>query len=850
MKNKKKLLKQDYINLSILVLFFVILILLIVNEKHVLGSTTDWSSQHIFFPEYFRTLFYKTGDLFPDFAFNLGAGQNIYNFSYYGLFNPVLMLSYLLPKVNMITYIMVSISVLVLASVLLMYKFLRNHEFTPGVSFLASFIFMCATPLFFHMHRHIMFINYMPFLVLGLMGVDKYFDEKKSWLLALSTLLMILMSYYYSVVGIIVLVIYGVYSYIKLNNKITFKNFMIDGMKFVLPILIGVLISCILIVPTFLVILNGRSATTVSISLKDILMPNINLNYILYKSYGIGLNVISIFSLVHLFAKKRENRFLAIVLALIIVCPLINYICNATMYIDAKSLIPFLPLYVLVSAIFIKDLFQKEVNIKLILIISISVLLIGLPTLEKLKYIVYVDLIILLLALLLYYKTNYKILFGISICIVSFLVTLFYSKYDTLVEKDTLYGSEYNNQKDLTKMVTELDSGKYRITNQITPLENTNRIYGNIDYYQSTLYSSTYNMNYNKFYYDVMNNAIQSRNRVITSSAKNYPFLLLMGHKYLITDSINFIGYEKINSLDNLEVYKNDNVLPLGFSSSNLVSLDTFNELGYPYNQDVILKNIVVDKKIDDNITSNVLKKDIEFDLSELEKLDITKDGETTIINVRSRTKITIPLKEKLENTLLYIHFDILEANSCSIGDSIITINGITNKLTCDPWKYHNQNFTFDYTLANEEINELKIVFSKGVYKIKNFETYTLNYNTINNLNENIDEFIFDDSLTKGDIIEGDINVKEDGYFVLSVPFDSGFTVYVDDKLQEIEPVNVDLLGFEIARGNHHIKIEYHAPGKKLGSILSIFGIISLVGLSLYEEKRGIKNGNRKNIKK
>ena len=44
---------------------------------------------------------------------------------------------------------------------------------------------MCATPLLFHSHRHIMFINYMPFLILGLMGIDLYFDKKKSWLLIL-----------------------------------------------------------------------------------------------------------------------------------------------------------------------------------------------------------------------------------------------------------------------------------------------------------------------------------------------------------------------------------------------------------------------------------------------------------------------------------------------------------------------------------------------------------------------------------------------------------------------------------------------------------------------------------------
>ena len=32
---------------------------------------------------------------------NLGGGQNIYNFAYYGLYNPVILLSYALPFVKM-----------------------------------------------------------------------------------------------------------------------------------------------------------------------------------------------------------------------------------------------------------------------------------------------------------------------------------------------------------------------------------------------------------------------------------------------------------------------------------------------------------------------------------------------------------------------------------------------------------------------------------------------------------------------------------------------------------------------------------------------------------------------------
>ena len=52
-----------------------------IKGTYLFGSSTDWYAQHTSIPEYFRTLFYNTKDLLPDFAMNIGNGQNIYNFS-------------------------------------------------------------------------------------------------------------------------------------------------------------------------------------------------------------------------------------------------------------------------------------------------------------------------------------------------------------------------------------------------------------------------------------------------------------------------------------------------------------------------------------------------------------------------------------------------------------------------------------------------------------------------------------------------------------------------------------------------------------------------------------------------
>ena len=52
-------------------------LLWVIHPDLIFGSTMDWNNQHIIFPDYFRSRFYQTGQLFPNFASAIGAGQII-----------------------------------------------------------------------------------------------------------------------------------------------------------------------------------------------------------------------------------------------------------------------------------------------------------------------------------------------------------------------------------------------------------------------------------------------------------------------------------------------------------------------------------------------------------------------------------------------------------------------------------------------------------------------------------------------------------------------------------------------------------------------------------------------------
>ena len=215
--------KSDILMILLYSAIYIIIALILTHGKFLFASTTDFEMQHYIFPEYFRNLFYDTKDLLPDFALNIGGGQNIYNFSYYGLLNPIILISYLLPMIPMIYYLIGASFIIVVSSTYLFYKFLKSHNFKNSTCIIVSLLFLFATPILYHAKRHIMFINYFPFLIGGLFGVDNFIKKKKSGLLITCVTLMIFTSFYYSVAGIVVLIIYGIYRYSKEKKNHPFQ---------------------------------------------------------------------------------------------------------------------------------------------------------------------------------------------------------------------------------------------------------------------------------------------------------------------------------------------------------------------------------------------------------------------------------------------------------------------------------------------------------------------------------------------------------------------------------------------------------------------------------------------------
>jgi uncharacterized membrane protein YfhO len=305
---------------------------------------------------------------------------------------------------------------------------------------------------------------------------------------------------------------------------------------------------------------------------------------------------------------------------------------------------------------------------------------------------------------------------------------------------------------------------------------------------------------------------------------------MFMGEKYVISSDIEPYLSTEIYATDNLKVYELKHVLPIGYARSNVISKSEYETLSYPNNVLTLLSGIVADSGSGDTI--RISKEELDYEVVGEQNISIVKTEDGYQVDAKKNASLTLKLNHYDSSKILLLRFKNEYNPSCHKKELAITINGVKNKLTCSSWKYHNKNYEFDYVLYGSDT--LSITFEKGHYELSDFEFYFVDEDLIDSFFDDVDEFYFDED---SNLTKGTIDVSNDGYFTLSIPYDKGFVAFVDGKEVEVEKVNEAFIGFPITKGHHTIEIVYHAPYKRVGSWISLFGIIVMLGIFLHEKR-------------
>ena len=828
---KMKYLKKEWVQRLLLILIPLSIILFLIISFEVYGSKVDWVSQHVAFPDYFRKLFYETGSLFPEFSMNLGAGQNFAQFTYYGVMRPDVLLSYFLPNISM-EYCTVFFSIIyVLLSVQLFYSWMKSKVSSTWILLFVSCLFVLSSPIIFHSHRHIMFMCYFPGLLMGLMGVDSYLKKRKTGLLVFGVFFMILCSYFYSVAGLAVIAVYGIYVWMKNFPKKTWKAFIIDYFKFLGWLLLGIGLSAFFLIPTAYAMLLQTRPSLQHPSYIDLFIPKEGFSSVLYSSYTLGLTSIGLLGVLQGITKKEKAQCVLGWLLLIILCvPLFQYILNGFQYIRAKSLIPFIPLVCLMVGNMLQAWQDNKIHISRwsVVFCFLQVFFFN----RKLYQIGFlIDFFFLLFLLFILRKKNWKPLLCLYL-LVPFILNVNINLQEDYADKALLSRVHHKEKSELIQNTLDSNNELYRFDDAFT-LYGVNRV-EDLRQWKTTQYSSNSNLFYRDFYYNIMKQPMKSGNHVMIPSVSNPYFNGFMGIRYLYDYGKNKeteYGYKKIAKKEDGFIEENKEVLPIAYVSYDMLSKEQFENLSYPYSIEALYQNTIVEEAIaNKKLSLSVQKVKPQFDIvDKTETLNITKEHNGVRINNKKNGKMKLRLKKPLEkNQFFIIRFDVEDIAFENKKHTVISINGIMNRINSTSDMYRSGKADFEYVLSsNKELKDITFSFSEGNYSLRNIKCYIADAGVLKKRKKNIEPL--HNAKWEHNVLSGDIQVKKDGYFVTSIPFQKGFEIYIDKQKVQVEKVNMAFLGAKITKGHHMVEIRYHLPGKWEGIVVSGGSVVILL---------------------
>lgn len=260
----------------------------------------------------------------------------------------------------------------------------------------------------------------------------------------------------------------------------------------------------------------------------------------------------------------------------------------------------------------------------------------------------------------------------------------------------------------------------------------------------------------------------------------------------------------------------------------------------------VLLQSIVIeDKQFEEKF--NVLDYESKFEKVDIDTsmgLKKDKDGYYSIKTGNESKKYNIDIPDSLAE---YVYVVKCSLKGYTENSATIRVNGIQNSLSGTENAFPNKNFDFKFVVSsNVEKRNLEITFTKNCdFKFSELELYRIKYEDIAACRKNM-TMMNNIKIEHEKEISGDIELEEDAVFTTTIPYDPGFTVYVDGNKTEYFRTDKAFLGFNLDKGKHTVEMIYKAPLANEGKIVSIIGILIL----LFFGSKGIKFSSKNTVAK
>ena len=354
--------------------------------------------------------------------------------------------------------------------------------------------------------------------------------------------------------------------------------------------------------------------------------------------------------------------------------------------------------------------------------------------------------------------------------------------------------------------IKEKDNGFYRIQLDITTMPEYYK-QANIpfayNYAGTSIYNSTYEGEMSE-YYKRINNGLWMFNQ-LTGRQEMYNQL---SSKYFISfgdSKVVPVNYEKVFSTnEGFIVYENKDFIDLGYSGE-VINIKDFEKLPYLY-QDMLMQQIIYSSEVAEN-------SGLQWDQ------DLIHLG--TMPNQEYRE---LYLDQELDDGILYVdNRGIPELNIKLYHDE-----EIVQDIIIDQFDYIDLNIK-----EEDKINRI-VILGEDVYNTNLYmDVY---YKPLDKITKK--DKIFNNTVINGFNVQSQLVLDQDSFVATSIPYNQGWSVYLDNKKIDVEKVNLGFIGFYANEGNHVVEFKYKTQGKFIGTMISLFSLSVLIIVCIKTRKR------------
>ena len=395
------------------------------------------------------------------------------------------------------------------------------------------------------------------------------------------------------------------------------------------------------------------------------------------------------------------------------------------------------------------------------------------------------------LIMLIHLKHEFKvpviIFIAFSLCIIECTINMDSTGIGTTSRSSYLL--DYDAVKTVTQTVADDDSSFYRMDKKFGSRSNNDGAWHN--YHSISTFSSTSNGAMEEFFgelgFEHSFNAYKYNGATLVTES-------LFSVKYAISNRI--LTESPLRSYytgsDGEFIYKNNYTLPIGFMTYNDPygwEADSANDAGIE-NQNSLIKNLTG--------ISNVFTLTYENATDTSFEVKPVKAGHLYMI-VRNTSCDTVTATI---NSSEYTYKDLKKGGTIidlgyATPDDIIVISGDTS-----------MNASV-YTLESSRFIEA--------------------FNILNNNSLNVSEFT-------NNKITGTVNASKDATLICSIPYDKGWSVYIDGKKAETNDIYGALISVNVPAGEHTVTLKYMPVNFILGCIITSLCIIILIGIYTFKK--------------